>query len=293
MPVRPQQGRSGGFPLVGFAATVQFAPTEHSGYPRVESRMLLAGEAGRGDVVVNGTSVPVGPETILVMPWGHRVRYHPDSRDPFLVYGAHLIPWHAGGSAVELTVPHHPDHRLAGSAARSDRELAIGSGLWITDDSRHPVLKSLIKSAAQLWDRGNPTLETAQALGVLIMNELQTAAAPLPQDDHQLPARLRRMLAWVNAEPGRPVTLDQLAAVADASTATVTRLFRLYLDKSPLAWVLEVRIGVAKTLLTTTTLPVNQIARRAGFSDAYYFSRQFRARTGLTPSAWRRSRSAP
>ena len=73
----------------------------------------------------------------------------------------------------------------------------------------------------------------------------------------------------------------------------MVRHAQLYLGSSPLAWVLNVRIGVAKTLLTTTTLPINQIAHRAGFSEAYYFSRQFRAHTGLTPSAWRRLRSAP
>lgn len=56
------------------------------------------------------------------------------------------------------------------------------------------------------------------------------------------------------------MTLDRLAAVADASPSTVTRLFRRHLGSSPLAWVLDVRIGVAKTLLTATTLPVNQIA---------------------------------
>lgn len=272
---------------------MQFAPTERSGYSYVESRMLLAGQSGHGWVQVNGTSVPVEPDTILVMPWGHRVRYHPDERDPFLVYGAHLIPWHARSVEVQLSVPHHPDHPMAGTPARADRELAIGSGLWQTDECAHPALKSLIKSAAQIWDRGTPSLETAQSLGVLIMAELQSASPALPQDDHRLPSRLRRVLAWLNAEPGRPVTLDELAAVADASTATVTRLFRQYLGSSPLAWVLDVRIDVAKTLLTQTRLPVNQIARRAGFSDAYYFSRQFRAHTGLTPSAWRRLRSAP
>lgn len=272
---------------------MQFAPTEQPGYSYVESRMLIAGEAGRGWVEVNGTRVRLEPDTILVMPWGHRVCYHPDERDPFLVYGAHLIPWHATAADVQLSVPHHPDHPMARTSVRSDRELAIGSELWQTDDSAHPALKSLIKSAAQIWDRGTPCLETARALGILIMSQLQSAAPALPQDDHRLPARLRRVLAWVNAEPGRPVTLGDLAAVAGVSTATLTRLFRQYLGLSPLAWVLDVRIGVSKTLLTTTSLPVNQIARRAGFSDAYYFSRQFRARTGLTPSTWRRLRSAP
>lgn len=98
---------------------MQFAPTEDSGFPRVESRMLLAGEAGRGTVDVNSASVPVGLETIMVMPWGHRVCYHPDRRDPFLVYGTHLIPWHA--AAVEGRAQRAASRSSAGSVGDPGR----------------------------------------------------------------------------------------------------------------------------------------------------------------------------
>jgi AraC-like DNA-binding protein len=278
---------------VAFASTVQFAPDERSAFPHVESRMLLAGESGTGTVEVNGEPVPVTPGSIVVMPWGHSVRYRPDPDDPYLVYGAHLIPWHARCAPIDLAVPHHLDHPLAGSTTRADRELAIGPGLWLTDEQSRPSLKLLIRLAAEIWDRGTPSLDAARALGTLLMEDLQTAA-PVPlHDDRSLPLRLRRVLAWVQAEPGREVTLERLSAVAAASPATVTRLFRQHLSTSPLAWVLQTRIEVAKVLLTTTALPVSQVARRAGFTDSYYFSRQFRAHTGLSPSTWRRRWSAP
>jgi AraC-like DNA-binding protein len=281
-------GEPDGFPLVAFAATVQFAPGESSGYAHVESRMLLAGESGTGLVEVDGEPVRVGPGSILVLPWGHAVRYQADARDPYLVYGAHLIPWHDRSAPVDLAVPHHRDHPLAGTAGRADRDLSIGPGLWLGDEETHPALTSVIRLAAQIWDRGTPTLETARALGTLIIAELRSVSAVALHDDRTLPIRLRRVLAWVHAEPGRVITLDQLAAVAGASTATVNRLFRQHLATSPLAWVLQTRIEVAKALLTTTSLPVGQVARRAGFGDAYYFSRQFRAHTGSSPSTWRR-----
>jgi AraC-like DNA-binding protein len=278
---------------VAFAATVQFASGEASSYPHVESRMLLAVEAGTGLVVVDGEAVPLGPGRIVVMPWGHSVRYRPDARDPYLVYGAHLIPWHAGTEAIDLAVPHHRDHPLAGVATRADRPLVIGSGLWVTTEERHPSLKTVIRLAAQVWDRGTPSLETARALGTLVVDALEAAAPVPPHDDHNLPITLRRALAWVHAEPGRSVTLEQLSAAAGVSPATVTRQFRRHLSTSPLAWVLDTRISAAKVLLTTTALPIGQVARRVGFSDSYYFSRQFHARTGLSPSTWRQRWSAP
>jgi AraC-like DNA-binding protein len=282
-----------GFPLVAFASTVQFAPDETSSYPHVESRMLLAGVSGAGSVTVNGETVDVRPGTIVVMPWGHAVRYQPHPRDPYLVYGAHLIPWHSAAAPIDLAVPHHRDHALTGSASRSDRELAIGPGLWVSDEGSHPTLRSVIRLAAEIWDRGTPSRDTAMALGLLVVNELQTVSAALPHDDRNLPVTLRRVLAWINAEPGRPITLDQLAEVAGASPTTITRLFRRHLATSPLAWVLQTRMEAAKVLLTTTALPVNQVARRCGFGDPYYFSRRFSRVTGLSPSTWRRQWSAP
>lgn len=255
--------------------------------------MLLAGVSGRGTVLVNDQEHRLTPEMIMVLPWRHSVAYRPDSTDPYLVYGAHLIPWHAAGHPVELAVPHHPDHPLTGATWRADADLGIGPELWITDETSHPTLKTLIKLIAQVWDRGTPDVETARALGVLTAGELRSADQVLPQNDRRLPLRLRRVLTWVTAEPGRPITVAELATVADCSPATLTRMFRRYLNTSPLSWVLAVRMDAAKELLTTTTLPMSQIARRIGIGDAYYFSRQFHRRTGLSPTAWRRRWAEP
>lgn len=282
-----------GFPLIGHAATVQFAPGAAPEFARVESRMLLAGVSGHGTVRVNGCDHVLTAQTIMVLPWRHSVAYRPDAEDPYLVYGAHLIPWHAADQPVEIAVPHHHDHPLAGAAWRGDTDVGIGPDLWITDATTHQTLKTLIKLIAQVWDRGTPGVGTAHALGVLAVGELRAGDRLLPQIDRSLPLRLRRVLTWVAAGPGRPITVTELASVADCSPATLNRLFRHYLATSPLAWVLKVRTDAAKELLTTTTLPMNEIARRVGFRDAYYFSRQFRRHTGQSPTSWRRQWAGP
>lgn len=279
--------------MVAFAATVQFAAGEESSYPHVESRMLLAVEAGRGVVEVDGEGLVLGPGDLVVMPWGHAVRYRPDARDPYLVYGAHLIPWHSALGPIDLAVPHHREHPLTGVPTRADRPLAIGPRLWVTQEERHPELRTVARLAAQVWDRGTPTLAAARALGTLVVDALEAPTPVTAHDDHDLPVALRRALTWIDAEPGRGVTLEQLASAAGVSPASVGRMFRDHLGTSPLAWVLDARIAAAKVLLTTTSLPIASVARRVGFGDAYYFSRQFRARTGLTPSLWRQRNSTP
>ena len=201
---------------------------------------------------MDGQVVPLVPGSLVVMPWGHAVRYRPDARDPYLVYGAHLIPWHAAAEPIDLAVPHHREHPLTGSPTRADRPLVIGPGLWVSQEERHPSLRTVARLAAQVWDRGTPTLEAARALGTLVVDALDAASPVSPHDDHTLPLPLRRALTWIQAEPGRPVTLEQLSAASGVSAASVTRLFRQHLGTSPLAWVLDTRIAAAKVLLTTT-----------------------------------------
>ena len=44
----------------------------------------------------------------------------------------------------------------------------------------------------------------------------------------------------------------------------------------------------AKQLLASTSLPVGEVAERAGFASVYYMSRIFRAHTNQTPTGYRR-----
>ena len=49
----------------------------------------------------------------------------------------------------------------------------------------------------------------------------------------------------------------------------------------------EVRLQRASTLLTNTMMPIADIAKHLGFSDASNFSRAFYCWTGVSPSAFR------
>ena len=48
------------------------------------------------------------------------------------------------------------------------------------------------------------------------------------------------------------------------------------------------RLQKAKSLLETTTLPIAFIATEVGFSSISYFSKQFKAVYGLSPSSFKK-----
>ncbi|CCW10009.1 GlxA family transcriptional regulator [Rhodococcus aetherivorans] len=87
-------------------------------------------------------------------------------------------------------------------------------------------------------------------------------AAPRP--DHAL---VRRLLDHIVAHPGADLTAATLADHAGVSVRQLPRLFHRHVGEPLAAAVRRIRLEIAADLLTTTDLPLSQIARRCGFSS--------------------------
>jgi AraC-like DNA-binding protein len=86
--------------------------------------------------------------------------------------------------------------------------------------------------------------------------------------------------------PGRFAHVDEIAAQLDMSQRTLHRRLALE-DLSYQAIVDDVRFKVAEEYLERTSLSVEQIAERVGFSDASNFRKAFKKWTGVSPSDMR------
>ncbi|WP_328721860.1 helix-turn-helix domain-containing protein [Streptomyces sp. NBC_00247] len=109
-------------------------------------------------------------------------------------------------------------------------------------------------------------------------------ATPAPPGD-----ALDGLLEWADERLGTPISVDDLAAHLGVSPRTLARRFADRLGTSPGTWLLSRRIDAARTLLEETDLPVEAVAARVGLSSAVNLRRRFRARTGTTPGAYRRT----
>lgn len=85
----------------------------------------------------------------------------------------------------------------------------------------------------------------------------------------------------------RPWTLGELAAIACLEPTYFVRRFRTDTGLPPMVWLARLRAERAATLLLQTTLSVQEIGERVGWSDLSYFARRFRAHFGCSPSAYR------
>ena len=95
--------------------------------------------------------------------------------------------------------------------------------------------------------------------------------------------------AWVLDRLAEPVTLEQMAGHARMSVRTFTRRFREETGISPRQWLLRRRVDHARTLLESTDLAVDAVARRSGLGSGTALRQHMRAEVGVAPSAYRRT----
>ncbi|AGC47043.1 AraC family transcriptional regulator [Myxococcus stipitatus DSM 14675] len=105
--------------------------------------------------------------------------------------------------------------------------------------------------------------------------------------DHGDSAVLRAQ-EWLEAHLHGPVTLTGAASAASLGERTLLRRFRKATGDTPLDYVQRLRIEAARRLLETTPRTVEDISLAVGYADTTAFRRRFKARTGLTPDAYRR-----
>ena len=82
------------------------------------------------------------------------------------------------------------------------------------------------------------------------------------------------------------ITNKSLADMCNISEVYFRKLFVRSYGVSPKQYVIDVRIGKAKQLLTDGILNITAISEQCGFSTPYHFSRLFKEKNGLTPSEY-------
>jgi transcriptional regulator GlxA family with amidase domain len=107
---------------------------------------------------------------------------------------------------------------------------------------------------------------------------------PATPDTSTGPAR-----QWALSRLDQPLDLATLAAQARMSVRSFTRRFRDETGLSPSQWLTGQRVELARMLLETTDLPVDEVARRAGFGTAVSLRQHLHTAVGVSPLAYRRT----
>lgn len=100
--------------------------------------------------------------------------------------------------------------------------------------------------------------------------------------------RLEKARRYITQNYTQSLTVKQLAAEACISPYHFVRVFKDAFGMTPIQYQAHLRLSEAKRLLLSTDMQISEISDRLGYSTPEYFSRQFAAKVGVSPSNYTR-----
>jgi len=104
-------------------------------------------------------------------------------------------------------------------------------------------------------------------------------------DDRELIVNRARILFRSNID--KSYSPEQAAEELQVGYSWFRKVFKSYTGLSPGQFFIQLKIEKAKSLLSNPNLSVKEIAYALKFESSFYFSKLFKDKTGITPSAFR------
>jgi YesN/AraC family two-component response regulator len=95
-------------------------------------------------------------------------------------------------------------------------------------------------------------------------------------------------LDYIDANYQDSLTLDLLAKLCNVTGSYLSTVFKKETGVTVTDYIHKTRVRQSLILLNTTSLSIQEIAQRCGYSDVNYFIRTFKKYQQLTPKAYRK-----
>ena len=104
--------------------------------------------------------------------------------------------------------------------------------------------------------------------------------------------RIEQVMAYLNKNFEREITLGDVAKQASMSEVAFSRFFKTRTGKTFVDTLNEIRLGHASRMLIDTTHSISEIAYRCGFNNLSNFNRMFKKKKDCTPKEFRHEYNA-
>lgn len=98
-----------------------------------------------------------------------------------------------------------------------------------------------------------------------------------------------RLTAYMQENLGHRLALSDLARCGEVSESTVKSLFRRETGMGAMTYFIRMKVAAAQAYIRESNYNLTQISDLLGYEGIHYFSRQFRAVVGMSPSEYARS----
>lgn len=97
-----------------------------------------------------------------------------------------------------------------------------------------------------------------------------------------------KILNFIHSHFSEDITNEELSKISGYHPYHLNRLMKQYTGTTIHQYIIDYRIETAKSMLRETDLPINLISLKCGYNNFSNFSYDFRRKTDLTPSLYRK-----
>ena len=165
--------------------------------------------------------------------------------------------------------------------------------LYIQADSAFDLLNGGLLKTSDTTRQNNTVLHLKEAVinadGYLINHYVNDILILAESGHHFSNKYVNAVTDYINRNYALPLTLEELAKVANMSKQGLISAFKRSIGKTPIEYLNLVRLQNSKELLKNTDNSVGEIAELCGFSNVYYFSNIFKKHIGISPNMFRKN----
>lgn len=236
---------------------------------KLENNMLAFCTKGSGIVMISGEQIPVSAEQFFIIPKGEVFKFY-----SVISENSRILTVHFNGINAKLFEEHF-------SVVRN----------------LIPSVNNLVANREMLFDEIFNNLskgfhdENLEYVNFCFGHLLATFIyANKTSDDlaEESNPVIRRSIDFMNRKLGEKLTLNQISKEAGYSPTYFTTLFKKETNYAPLTYFSHLKIVKACEFLDYTRIKIKEISFTLGYTDPYYFTKDFKKKMGLSPRQYRK-----
>jgi AraC family transcriptional regulator, arabinose operon regulatory protein len=234
----------------------------------IDQAILIYCSKGTGWCELRGQRHEICAGSLLVIPPGEPHAYGAAERNPWTISWFHTAGDEISAMLAELGVT------------------AENPVLPLADD---PQWLALFEEALGALEHGYTTahlVHASRTVGHLLSSTIWRRSHH-PRNAPDSRQKVMQCIEYMKQHLDQPLRLSQLVAMANMSASHFKAQFKQHVGYACIDYFIRLRIHHACQLLDTTDLSAKAIANEVGYADPLWFSKAFRAVTGMPPSEYR------
>lgn len=219
---------------------------------------------GKGRLVLDGHEYPVHEHQAFFIPENTHAFYQADREDPW-----EYVWFHVGGPKVISLLKEAGIHR----------ENPVFTPLSCVEEIETLAFDTIHHHQREYYCIGN----LYKLLDYMITYSKDRVEKPAGSSRQYV----KNVISYIQLNYTDPIKIESIAYACGLNRSYLTRLFKEATGYSLQEYLTIYRMKVAAKLLIESNLPVQAIAGKVGYGDAFTFTKAFKRHTGKSPSEYR------